>query len=1197
MTARQNLNPHGKWSGEKARRWRRGVGAMTQGKGGDRTVKFPLDIDDATEALDFDCAAQLYKIVEGVGEGSLLGFVCAAHLSGFRLFSTYKGEEKELPAAMKEAAKSGKAKPTIVFDANRDFIEIATNEERMPHKVVALAAREIRRENPEIKSVSGSRIQNKMLTGSATPHGLSWLFGAGWEKWLANENKTDQEIAKLLAVPREEMRRVKQLRRFARAIPKPPFYRAKNYANFRRVVSQKAASWISNYWKRLGDFAEVEEKPKKLPRRLLVSRAGEIFAGLPFAAQDIEKDARDLNDALSNFGGVVAKMRGEARGLPNDSDFAGFAGLKSNLSYFCGRLAQLRNLAAQRAANDDKFFDDLAKDIEKTIDGVEKLKKLNKISGGAIDAAARAEEIAAAFNALVKKRGECCVALFAGGGEGLFAAVRADERKRRDEAKKRGRAAESDDRELAARRLMREACDLARVLSAENRDIFLPRIRPLFADEKTKGGRARENSGAKNCNRHIVNRQGAVYASPWAERGRHNLFAVDIDAAARFDYVGELRKLAAAIELKLSGGRADDLRDWLDAQSLSIRLQTRLLPADIPAEKSAPLADPPPAIKERFALPPWLADELENGAKKRSVAVALNLYQSAIRGLAHQAMRDSFIARVVFNPIEQDKLLYAPKPADKKPAWNPPARYESPFAESLAAARANGDETSAAPEDAFARLIEARKVGGARSNAVLTAVDGRFLSQMPHDWLFPLDDWENNAPQARGIPIGKNAESLIVAKKDIAAGKENGQAALRARPALRLRGAAAMKTRLDEVLRGKTARGEHSLIIEQEYEQRREWRAGELRLIVKKTKLRADAAIPIDSPAADKLAENRLFHNIVAIDLGERGIAWAVFDLRKFLRGDLDWSKSAPECFGMFPIPSIRRLQAAIKRHRGSFQPRQKMQESYSRAIEKRRANVVGDVCHRIDVVCAEFRAFPILESDIAGFESGGNRLKVVYGSVLNRYRFSEIDAHKKQRAERWFADDGCKWTHPYLIRAKGKNAGNPLFLFPGAVVRAAGTSQICSKCGRNPLAALHRDAISESKQLSVEPGGIVNLPDDGKGNGGRIRLCKREIGGGYSASERNLAKRRKEVLSPNAPLDPGMRRAGELRGLVKFNQRRPQKDARSRDTKQSVYCCVYADCGARMHADENAAINIGRRFLGEIIDREKSRENLSARE
>ncbi|MDD6088878.1 MAG: hypothetical protein PUB69_06175 [Desulfovibrionaceae bacterium] len=94
-----------------------------------------------------------------------------------------------------------------------------------------------------------------------------------------------------------------------------------------------------------------------------------------------------------------------------------------------------------------------------------------------------------------------------------------------------------------------------------------------------------------------------------------------------------------------------------------------------------------------------------------------------------------------------------------------------------------------------------------------------------------------------------------------------------------------------------------------------------------------------------------------------------------------------------------------------------------------------------------------------------------------------------------------------------------------------------------------------------------------------------------------------------NVPmLDPA--KAGELsidglKTLISNNLRRKPASRQSKDTKQSVYYCVFKDCPSHenewiqdpsryrglkilreRHADINAAINIGRRFLndGSII-------------
>lgn len=72
--------------GQNARDWRRKVAASARGqKESVFTYKFKLDVRDGD--VDFDAAARAYDVTEGIARGSLIGLVCAVHLSGFRLFS------------------------------------------------------------------------------------------------------------------------------------------------------------------------------------------------------------------------------------------------------------------------------------------------------------------------------------------------------------------------------------------------------------------------------------------------------------------------------------------------------------------------------------------------------------------------------------------------------------------------------------------------------------------------------------------------------------------------------------------------------------------------------------------------------------------------------------------------------------------------------------------------------------------------------------------------------------------------------------------------------------------------------------------------------------------------------------------------------------------------------------------------------
>ena len=84
--------------------------------------------------------------------------------------------------------------------------------------------------------------------------------------------------------------------------------------------------------------------------------------------------------------------------------------------------------------------------------------------------------------------------------------------------------------------------------------------------------------------------------------------------------------------------------------------------------------------------------------------------------------------------------------------------------------------------------------------------------------------------------------------------------------------------------------------------------------------------------------------------------------------------------------------------------------------------------------------------------------------------------------------------------------------------------------------------------------------------------------------------RRRKERPPLNVSVPKGSSPRQRIKGLVKRNMRQSPKSEMSPDTTQSRFKCVYVDCGYEGHADENAAINIGRRFL-DRIDVEKSRK------
>ena len=202
-------------------------------------------------------------------------------------------------------------------------------------------------------------------------------------------------------------------------------------------------------------------------------------------------------------------------------------------------------------------------------------------------------------------------------------------------------------------------------------------------------------------------------------------------------------------------------------------------------------------------------------------------------------------------------------------------------------------------------------------------------------------------------------------------------------------------------------------------------------------------------------------------------------------------------------------------------------------------------------------------------FQTGGNLIKTVYGSVVRRYTFSAVDAHKADRVKHWMGAN--VWTHKTIKQFELDQDGKPtgkqkeLKVFPGHMVNPRGTSQTCWKCQRNP-----HESISNDEKYTIN-NSLLKLEN------GSIKLFS---GKEYSKNEFKLALKRKENLPLNKVISDGNYNGREIKRWLKQSMRQKNKSQLSKDTTQSRYHCVYIDCLATYHADEGAAINIGRKFL-----------------
>lgn len=322
-----------------------------------------------------------------------------------------------------------------------------------------------------------------------------------------------------------------------------------------------------------------------------------------------------------------------------------------------------------------------------------------------------------------------------------------------------------------------------------------------------------------------------------------------------------------------------------------------------------------------------------------------------------------------------------------------------------------------------------------------------------------------------------------------------------------------------------------------------------------------------------------IFDRLVAIDLGEVGIGYAVMDVKT---GDV-------LAQGNKRLPSLAKLPSMVRKGRKSRQPRQGYKQVFSTKLIEAREHAVGELKFYIDNLMNEYLAFPIFESSVPNLQSGSREIETVYKNLMQYYTFSSVSAHKVERKSNWLSAD--KWEHPYLlvqekVEKKGKfvvkmdKAGNPVYkplnLFPGATVNPAGTSQTCSCCGVNAIDEIRNHfANSEEKTVFVNGNGEFTLS-----SGVTLKVEKRFAFDDLPEEEVKDLHRRNRRSPWGKKYRAGNYNEAELLKMTREHLRRPHDNLRSKDTSQSQFHCVNIDCGKHLHADMNAAINIGKKWL-----------------
>lgn len=358
-------------------------------------------------------------------------------------------------------------------------------------------------------------------------------------------------------------------------------------------------------------------------------------------------------------------------------------------------------------------------------------------------------------------------------------------------------------------------------------------------------------------------------------------------------------------------------------------------------------------------------------------------------------------------------------------------------------------------------------------------------------------------------------------------------------------------------------------------------------------------------PMADKIAilphraEIQEKHkHLLAIDLNANGLGVSLFEhvsidakKSKFKRveltqfdnnGVLSYRLPDGRPFKVFhTIKGLADLKNRVGLYRKLAQKQRKFGAFIDPVLEKFRKTVVADICKTIESLMVEHNVqYLAFENEVSNLETGAAQLRTLYKSIINLYAWPENDARRSLKKGYWQGEKSLE-----LIGAEGEK----LKFHPGQTVLAAGTSQICSECGVNPLTQIFDKP--EVRLTEIRLGSLAYLVFSTDKNSLKIPVDANDFGYNRDKLFADVIKDPKAYASLlDKPLTEESRR--KLRNKFKTNFMRTdlnkglsvgKENARS---KQSKYVCYNPDCKCYLvarDADYNAANNIGQRLIDKL--------------
>lgn len=296
---------------------------------------------------------------------------------------------------------------------------------------------------------------------------------------------------------------------------------------------------------------------------------------------------------------------------------------------------------------------------------------------------------------------------------------------------------------------------------------------------------------------------------------------------------------------------------------------------------------------------------------------------------------------------------------------------------------------------------------------------------------------------------------------------------------------------------------------------------------------------------------------ILGIDPGEFGVGLGLVDLD---------GNEIDRCF--VSVPAVRAFVDQLKNHRKKIQPRQKYRAPYHTGLEELKDAATGAMTSLIESLMYQLNAFPVIEmSD----KTKQDRVARIVDGLIANFCWGDNDAQNSQRQAHWYGAN--RWTLPWIKSKTEEQAKG----YPGVRVGSYGNSQTCPSCQRNPLQALREMVESDNcKSMTLDANGHLRIKD------GALKIMTIDVKGFDAALKRN---RFPSYVAAGPDEYKGLslssQRYRDLRKALMGSLFRSNPDRNAKQSRESVYHCLYEDCGHVSNSEASAGINIARKFLG----------------